>query len=157
GSSFPRVALERQPEMILAVEALLLHPDNPDRVSELRGNAGEEPGAQRVDGLEAEQRQVTGSFRRFELRDVVAQLREVRLRKCGCAEGQRVAACILEVPLYPHGAEQEEANSDRGRELQGIGHGARVGRSRYDGAGRAPGQLGGPPARVTDGEAHALV
>src|SRR5256885_15942325 len=83
--------------------------------------------------------------------------RSLRLRKCGCTEGQRVATRILEVPLNPHGAEQEETDSDRGRELQGIGHGPRVGRSRYDGAGRAPGQLGGPPARVTDGEAHALV
>ncbi len=113
--------------------------------------------AQRLDGPHAEQRQVTGLLGRFQLRDVVDQLRQLGLRERRGVERQRIAGGILQVPLDPHGTEQEETNSHRRRQLQGIGYGAGLSRSRHDGAGRAPGQLGGPPARVTDREAHALV
>src|SRR5207253_9295615 len=120
-------------------------------------NAGEEPGAQRIDVLHAEQREVTCPLGRLQLRNVVNKVHQLGPRKRRRVEGQRIVAGVLEVPLHPHGAEQEETDSDRGGELQGIGHGPRVGRSRYEGAGRAPGQAGGLANRVTDGEAHALV
>ena len=47
---------EREPQVTLAVEALLLDRDDPRRVPDLRRDPREEPGAQRVDRLRAEQR-----------------------------------------------------------------------------------------------------
>src|SRR2546430_777271 len=93
----------------------------------------------------------------FQLRETVDQLHQLGLWKRGRAEGQRVPGRVLEVPLHSHGAEQEETDGDRGGELQAIGHRPRAGRSRHDGLGRAPRQLGRLAARVAGGEARAFV
>src|SRR2546426_11397876 len=69
---------------------------------------------------------MTRALGRFQLRETVDQLHQLGLWKRGRAEGQRVAGRVLEVPLHPHGAEQEETDGDRGGELQAIGHRARA-------------------------------
>src|SRR5439155_18188921 len=91
----PSVAPECQPEVIFAVEAHLLYPNDPRRVPDLRGDAREEAGAQRVDRLRAEQCQVARALGPFQIREMVDQLRQLRLRKRRCPEGQRVPAPIL--------------------------------------------------------------
>src|SRR6185312_2186085 len=83
GNRFPSIALEREPEVILAVEAQLLDSHDPGRVADARGDAGEEPRTQRVDRLRAEQREVTRALGRFQLRDVVDELRQLSLRERG--------------------------------------------------------------------------
>src|SRR6266851_6179789 len=80
-NSLPGVALEREPKMILAVEARLLDPHDPSGIADLGGDAGAEPGPQRVDVLHAEQRQVTRALGRFQPRDMDDQLRQLRLRE----------------------------------------------------------------------------
>ncbi len=77
---FPSVALEREPEVILTVEAHLLDLDRPGRVRPhppspsprcgegergSENDVGREPGAQHVDRLRADERQVTRPLRRL--------------------------------------------------------------------------------------------
>ena len=88
GHRLPGVALEREPEVGLAVEARLLDCDVPYRIAALQVDPRREPGAQRLDGLHAEQCEVTRTLGRFQFRDMVDQLRELVLHEGGRVESE---------------------------------------------------------------------
>src|SRR5207248_2283869 len=117
GHGLPRVALEREPEVSLAVEARLLDRDYPRGICRLRphplspsprcGEGGRrieydargKARAQRLDGLYAEQRQVTRAFGPVQLRDMLDQLQQLVLRERRRVERERIALPVAEVPL----------------------------------------------------------
>ena len=87
GNGLPRVALQRQREMTLAVEARLLDPHHPGRVAPLRRHARSQPRAERVDGLHTEERQLPVALRRLQPSHVLDELGQLGLGERDRVEG----------------------------------------------------------------------
>src|SRR5205823_13183177 len=109
---FGGIALEDQRQPVPAVEAGLLGANRPSAGPRGFGEHRLEPRAELLHASGAEQREVAGSLAGREALDPVDQLEELALRERRGVERERIAAGIAQIPLHPHGAQQEEAEPE---------------------------------------------